>query len=294
MKWVSEIVDLLKQTFAEWNADQAPRLAAALAYYTAFALAPLLVIVIAIVGVIFSREAAQTQILHQIESSLGAGATELVSGLIESSTQPQAGILSALISIITLLLGAIGAFTQLQGALDIIWNVDSAKRETNMFTFLKDNLLSFGMILVIGFLLLVSLVLSVLITALNTFVAGVLPGTEFVLNFVNFFGSIAIITLLFALIFKFLPHTFIQWRSVWVGAVVTALLFVIGKQLLGLYLGRTSTTSAYGATGSLVVILLWVYYSAQIILFGAEFTQVYAKRYGQRASADQKHQLDDE
>lgn len=292
MKWVTEIFDLFKQTFTEWNADQAPRLAAALAYYTAFSLAPLLVIVIAIVGLIFSQDTVQNQILQQVERTTGAGAAELVTGLIESTTQPQQGIFSTILSVITLLLGAIGAFTQLQTSLDIIWNVDLAKRETNILTFLKDNLLSFGMILMIGFLLLVSLVISTVIGALDSFMAGLLPGTEFILSLVNFFGSFAIITLLFALMFKFLPHTTVEWRHVWVGAVVTALLFVIGKQLLGLYLGRTSTTSAYGATGSLVVILLWIYYSAQIVLFGAEFTQVYAKRYGRREVAAQPLPMD--
>jgi membrane protein len=285
-KRLMDIFDLLRQTVSEWNTDQAPRLAAALAYYTAFSLAPLLVVVIAIVGLIVSQDRVEAEVVATIHKSAGLDAANMVRDLIKNASNPGEGAISTTLSIVTLLLGAGGAFMQLQTALDIIWNVKRPEQSTSqgIISTIRDNLLSFGMVLMIGFLLLVSLVISTMLTALGTFVTGFLPESEFLVQIINFAISFGIITLLFALMFKFLPHTTVDWRDVWVGAAFTALLFSIGKFVLGLYLGRASVTSAYGAAGSLVVILLWVYYSAQIMLFGAEFTQVYAKRRAEAAN----------
>lgn len=285
MKTLKDLFDLFRQTLTEWNEDKAPRLAAALAYYTAFSLAPLLVIVIAVAGLILGETRVREDILRQVEISTGTGASELIEGLISSTTNLGSGIISTIISVITLLLGAIGAFTQLQGALDTIWDVEPPPQQPGLggiLGFLRDNLLSFGMILMIGFLLLVSLVVSTVLASVTEFVTGSFVGVTLLVQIVTFAINFGIITILFAAIFKFLPHTTVQWRHVWIGAALTTLLFLVGKQLLSLYLARTSTESTYGAAGSLVVILLWIYYSAQLILFGAEFTQVYAKRSGEK------------
>lgn len=293
MNRLKTLFDLIRETFNEWNRDRAPRLAAALAYYTAFSLAPLLVVVIALVGFVFNEDTARTEILTQIQRAAGADAAELVSGLIDSATAPGAGILSTILGIVTLLLGAIGAFNQLQGALDTIWGVDQVERPGGILVFLKDNLLSFGMVLVIGFLLLVSLVLSTVLTIFDGYMQGLFPGADILLRIVSATVTFGVTTLLFAMIYKFLPHVRIEWRDVMVGAAFTSLLFALGRFLLGLYLANSSTTSAYGAAGSFVLILLWIYYSAQIVMFGAEFTQVYARRYGSKIlpwSLPVKHQ----
>lgn len=278
------IFDLLKTTFTEWNEDGAPRLAAALAYYTAFSLAPLLVVVIAVVGFVVSEDTVRSNIIQQVQATIGPDTAELVADLIDNVNQPAEGIVSALLGIGALLLGAAGVFGNLQTALDIMWDVEHVERPGGVTGFIKDKLLSFGMLLVVGFLLLVSLVLSTALSFLDTYFISLLPTSELMLRVLNFGLSWGVITLLFALIYKYLPHARIEWRDVWVGAAVTALLFSIGKTLLALYLGGSGTASAYGAAGAFVLILLWVNYSAQIVLFGAEFTQVYARKYGSRIS----------
>lgn len=282
MTRLKTLFDLLRETFKEWNEDNAPRLAAALAYYTAFSLAPLLVVVIALAGFVFSEDTARTEVLSQIQRAAGADAAELVAGLIESATAPGAGIFSTILGIITLILGALGAFNQIQGALDTIWDVDQIQRPGGLMVFIKDKLLSFGMVLVIGFLLLVSLVLSTVLSVFDGYLQGLFPGADILVRVVSAGLTFGITTLLFAMIYKFLPHVRIEWRDVLVGAAVTSLLFALGRFLLGLYLANSSTSSAYGAAGSFVLILLWIYYSAQIVMFGAEFTQVYARRYGSK------------
>lgn len=276
------LFELLRETFNEFNRDRAPRLAAALAYYIAFSLAPLLVVVIALVGFVFNEDTARAEILAQIQRAAGPDAAELVSGLIESATAPGAGIFSTVLGIVTLLLGAIGAFNQITGALDTIWGVDQVERPGGVLAFLRDNLLSFGMVLVIGFLLLVSLVISTVLAIFDGYMQGLFPGADVLLRGVSAIVTFGVTTLLFAMIYKFLPHVRIEWRDVLVGAAVTSLLFALGRFLLGLYLANSSLSSAYGAAGSFVLILLWIYYSAQIVMFGAEFTQVYARRYGSK------------
>ncbi|HEX2620183.1 MAG TPA: YihY/virulence factor BrkB family protein, partial [Phototrophicaceae bacterium] len=282
MKYIKDGFDLLRTTFTEWNQDGAPRLAASLAYYTVFSIAPLLIIIIAIIGFVISEDAVRSNIIHQVQLAVGSDAAQFVRDLIDNMSQPSQGIISTLLGVVALLLGAIGVFDNLQVALDIIWNVDQSKRKTGVLTVVKDKLLSFGMLLVVGMLLLISLVISTILSALNTYVISQLPGGDFLLQLVSFAISAGVITLLFAMIYKVLPHIRLEWRDVWVGAAVTAILFSIGKMLLAFYLARSSTASPYGAAGAFVLILLWVYYSAQIILFGAEFTQVYARRHGSK------------
>ncbi|MBZ0280658.1 MAG: YihY/virulence factor BrkB family protein [Anaerolineae bacterium] len=282
---------LLRHTFKEWNEDQGPRLSAALAYYTAFSLAPLLVVIIAILGFIVNQDTIQAEVLRAVRSTAGQDAASFVNELIVNSNKPAEGIISTVIGIVTLILGAAGAFGQLQDALNIIWNVKSSEIKTGIISQIKNKVLSFGMVLFVGFLLLVSLVITTILAALNSYMVGLLPGTEFLLQLVGFITTYGVTVLLFALIFKFLPHIEIEWRDVWIGAAITGLLFSLGRLLLGWYLGRFSPVSAYGAAGSFVLILLWIYYSAQIVLFGAEFTQVYTRRFGSHGDPVKKTQI---
>jgi membrane protein len=275
------MVDLVKTTFSEWQEDKAARLAAALAYYTAFSLGPLLLIAISVAGLVFGREAAQGQVVAQMQGLLGEEGAQVIQTAIENASQPSASIVSTLIGLGLLLLGAAGLFGQLQDALNTIWEVQP-KPGRGFMGMVKDRFLSFTAVLGTGFLLLVSLVISAGLTAVNTWMADRLPGGALLWQVINQVVSVAVVTLLFALIFKVLPDAEISWRDVWLGAFVTAVLFTIGKYALGLYLGRASVGSAYGAAGSLLVVLVWVYYSAQILFMGAEFTQVYANRFGSR------------
>ncbi|HEY9878603.1 MAG TPA: YihY/virulence factor BrkB family protein [Leptolyngbyaceae cyanobacterium] len=277
---------LLKEAFQEWQQDKASRLAAALAYYTVFSLAPLLILVIAIAGSIFGTESARDQLTGQIQGLVGPSGAEVVTSALENASQPGAnqGAIASTVSIALLIFGASGVFVQLQDSLNTIWNVEP-KPGQGIGYFIQKRLLSFSMILVIGFLLLVSLVVSTALAALSGFLDHWLAGLSWLINFAI---SISLVTLLFAAIFKYLPDAKIRWKDVIVGALITALLFNLGKYLLGLYLGNSSFASTYGAAGSLVVLLAWIYYSAQILFFGAEFTQVYARRFGSRIVPD-KH-----
>jgi membrane protein len=274
-------LNLGTEAASKWSADRAPRLGAALAYYTVFSLAPLLVIVIAIAGFVFGQEAAQGYIVQQIGALVGERSARAIQDMVENARQPTTGILATIIAVVTLLLGASGVFGQLQDALNTIWEV-KAKPGRGFMGLLRDRFLSFVAVLGTGFLLLVSLVLSAALAALGKVLSGMLPAPESVLQGLNFIVSIAVITVMFGMIFKFLPDATIRWNDVWIGAAVTALLFTLGKFAIGLYLGKSNVASVYGAAGSLVILLVWVYYSSQILLFGAEFTAVYANRYGSR------------
>jgi membrane protein len=274
--------NLLKETFTDWSRDKASRLAAALAYYTIFSIAPLLVIVIGVVGLILGhRSDVQNQVLGQVQGLLGAQGADLIRTMIENTSKPKASILATIIGIVTLILGATGVFGQLQDSLNTIWEVEP-KPGRGLLATLRERFISFSMILGVGFLLLVSLVVSTGLAAVGTFIGGAIGAQAAVGQAINFVISFVVITLLFGLIYKILPDVKIAWSDVWIGAAATALLFTIGRLVLGLYLGRGSVGSAYGAAGSLVILLLWVYYSAQILFMGAEFTQVYATRYGSR------------
>jgi membrane protein len=281
------LLNLLKQTFSEWNEDRAPQLAAALAYYTIFSMAPLLVIIIAIAGLVFGQEAAQNQIVGQIQGMVGQEGATFIQSMLQNANKPAQGVFATIVGLVTLLLGAAGVFGQMKAALNVIWNVEPEKVSgvAGVVKAIKNQLLNFGMVLGIGFLLLVSLVLSAAITAVGNIAvdAGISEGIWHIVEIVVSFG---VITLLFAAIYKVLPDTEITWHDVLIGAAMTSLLFTVGKWLLGLYLGRSSVASPYGAAGSLVVLLVWIYYSAQILFLGAEFTQVYANTYGSKLTSD--------
>ena len=274
---------LIKETFQDWSEDKAPRLAAALSYYTVFSLAPLLILVIMIAGfIIGSNDNIRQQILTQVESMMGAQGAEAVNTLITNTTAPGGGgIIATIISLVTLLLGATGVFGQLQDALNTIWEV-KPKEGRGIMGMLKDRFLSFTMILGVAFLLLVSLVVSAALSVVNNYFTELLGGIGILAQILNIIVSLGVITLIFAMIFKILPDVDIAWGDVWIGALVTAILFTLGKQALSIYLSRSAPASAFGAAGSLVILLLWVYYSAQILFLGAEFTQVYARHKGSK------------
>jgi membrane protein len=271
---------LLKAAAADWSHDKAPRLGAALAYYTVFSIVPLLIVIIGIIGLVFGQEAAQGAIIEQLSNLVGEQSAAAIKDMIERAETPSTGLVSTLIAVVVLLSGAAGLFGQLKAALDTVWGVE-AKEGRGIWGFVKDNFLSFATVLGTAFLLLVSLLLSAALAAMGKWFGNLLPVPEVVLQIVNFFLSFAVITGLFAMIFKILPEARIAWPDVWMGAAITSLLFTIGKLAIGLYLGKSQVASGFGAAGSLVVMLVWVYYSAQILLFGAEFTQVYANRFGE-------------
>ena len=271
--------EIVKTTFADWNADKAPRLGAALAYYTALSLAPLLLVIIGIAGLVFGDEAARGQIVGQLQGLIGTDGANAIEEVLAHARTPSAGVIASVVGVVTLLVGASGVFGQLQDALNTVWEVEP-KPGRGIVGLVRDRFLSLTMVLGTGFLLLVSLVITAGVAAAGETLRGFSPALEAVAHVVVAIVSFVVVTVLFALIFKFLPDAEIRWRDVWVGALATGLLFVVGKFGIGLYLGHASIGSAYGAAGSFVVVLVWVYYSAQILLFGAELTQVFAKRRG--------------
>jgi len=282
---IKNIFLLIRETFTEWTEDKASRLAAALAYYTLFSLAPLLVIIIAIAGLFLGPEAARGQINNQVDNLIGEQGAEAIETLIQNASQHEdLGIVATIVGIVTLLFGAMGVFGQLYDSLNAIWEVYPLNKKkgiiaTILYT-LQQRLLSFVMVLGVGFLLLVSLVISAALSVLGEFAGGILPVPEVVMQMLNLIVSLAVITVMFALLYKFVPEAKVAWKDVWIGALVTAILFTIGKTLIGLYLGHSSTASSFGAAASFIVIMLWVYYSALILFLGAEFTQVYAREFG--------------
>jgi membrane protein len=276
------IFRLFRAAAAAWIDDYAPSMGAAIAYYSLFSIAPLLLLVIAVAGLVFGHAAAQGEIVEQLRGLMGEEGALAVQGLLESLNEPETGGVAAVVGAVTLLVGATTVLGELQSALDRIWEVPASAREGGILKWLRTRIISFGMILGLGFLLLVSLVVSAALAALGRWWGGALAGWDVVLQISNFVVSLVLITGVIAMIYRFLPRASIAWRDVWLGAAVTAVLFSIGKYLIGLYLGRSSVTSGFGAAGSLVVLLVWVYYSAQIFLFGAEFTWVYAHSRGSR------------
>ena len=273
------VFKLLKETFDDWMEDNALRLSAALAYYSIFSIAPLLVIAISIAGLVLGEDAVRGQLGDQLRGYIGMQAAEAVQSMVKSASKPSDGWLGAAVGFVTLMLGASGVFGQLKDALNTIWEV-KATGGGGVWAFLRARLLNFGMVLVIGFLLLTSLLLTTAFAALSGYIEHLSGLPPFLGMFMGFIVSFALVTVLFAFIFKVLPDAQIEWRNVWTGAVVTALLFELGKFGLSFYLGRESTASSFGAAGSVVLLLLWVYYASCILLFGAEFTQVYAHAMG--------------
>jgi membrane protein len=275
------VFDVLKQTVKEWSDDKAPRLGAALAYYTIFSIAPLFVIVIAIAGLWFGQKAAHDQILEQVSGLVGQQGAEMIGNMLESANKPKEGIFASVAAIVLLIFGATGVFVQLQDALNTIWEV-KPKPGRGVWGFIRQRFISLAAVFGIGFVLLVSLVVSAGLAAAGKWFSGAMPGGEELWHTLNFLISFAVIAALFTFMFKYLPDVKIAWRDVWLGGALTAFLFTVGKYALGMYLGRSAVTSAYGAAGALVILLLWVYYSAQILFFGAEFTQVYANKFGKK------------
>jgi len=277
------IWSLLKEAYNEWSEDNALRLGAALAYYTVFSIAPLLILGIAVVGLVFGREAAQGRVMAEMQGLMGAQVASGVQDMVANSQSVSTGIVASVIGLITLLVGASGVFTELQDSMNTIWNV-RAERAAGWWALVRARLLSFSMVVGVGFLLLVSLIVSTAMVAMMGYASAFLPRalTGWVLPAIQFAVSLAVITVLFALVYKILPDTEVPWRDVWVGALFTAVLFTIGKFLIGLYLSYSAMGSTYGAAGSLILLLAWVYYASQILFFGAELTQVYSRRYGSR------------
>jgi membrane protein len=279
-----QLLRLCKDAVMAWIDDLAPSMGAAIAYYTTFSLAPLLVIVIAVAGTIFGPEAVQGQIAAQLSGLIGQEGAVAVQGLIRSASEPSRGLVAGAVSIVVLLIGATTVFAELQSALDRIWHVPERAKPQGVWGILRARVLSFGLILGLAFLLMVSLIVSTGLAALGHWSEGLFPGWETLLHAVNMLVSLAILTLLFAMIFKLMPSTRIDWRDVWVGAAVTAVLFEVGKVLIGLYIGKSGVRESLAAAGSFVVLLAWVYYAAQIFLLGAEFTKVYASAHGSVAA----------
>jgi membrane protein len=274
-----DLWNIAKDTATDWSDDDASSLAAALAYYALLSLAPLLIISIGVAGWFLGPEAARGRVAGELGSIVGGQAADGIQAVVASAEGPKRGLLSAVVGIVTLFVGASGVFGQLQTSLNAIWEV-KPKPNRGLLGQLKDRFFSFTMVLGVAFLLLVSLVLSSILSSFGNVLADNLPGGAVVWQLINFALSFGVVTLLFALIYKVIPDAKIQWRDVWLGAAVTALLFTIGKQLLGLYLGKAAVGSSYGAAGSIVALVVWVYYAAQILFVGAEFTQVQARRRG--------------
>lgn len=271
--------DIFKQSASEWSAHQAQTLGAALAFYTIFSIAPLFLIAVAMAGLLYGEEAARHQLFGQLYEMIGRQGAQAIEAVIAAANRPKAGAWATITAAITLIVGAMSVFVQLQISLNTIWNV-RPKPGRGIRYFIKVRIISFAMIVGIGFLLLVSLVINTALAALGKLVSGYFPEQQTIWHGLDFLISLGVITVLFAMLFKVMPDVRVAWRDVWTGSILTAVFFNIGKFLLGFYLGRSSFASAYGAAGSLVIILMWVYYSSQIVFFGAEFTRIYAATCG--------------
>jgi membrane protein len=280
---VRAIFKLLHQTVLSWLDNYAPSMGAALAFYTLFSLAPLMLIVVSVGGMVFGEDAARGEIASQLAMLMGSGGALAVQDLLASVRQPQQGSLATAIGLSLLLLGATTVFAELQNALDRIWHAPASWSGGTWLTLVRTRLLSFGMILAIGFLLLVSLMFSAGLTLMGHWVEPMFGAWYAIAALSNALVAFAMVTAMFAVIYKVMPRVRVQWRDVWTGALFTSVLFSFGRFLIGLYIGRSGVVTAFGAAGSLVVILLWVYYSAQIFLLGAEFTWVYANTFGSRS-----------
>lgn len=278
---------VIKDTLTAWDEDNVTRLAASLAYYTLLSIAPLIILAVAVAGLAFGQDAARQHISGQLSGVVGVGAAGAIESIAKNARAPGSGVVGIVVGIVVLLFGASGVFGELQSALNTVWEV-APKPGRGIWGIVKDRFFSFTMVVGVAFLLLVSLVISAALTWVGEVFASSLPGGAVVWQVLNFCISLGVVTALFALMFKTLPDVHIQWRDVWVGSAVTAALFTLGKFGLGIYLGSAGVSSAYGAAGSIVALVIWVYYSSQVLLIGAEFTQVYAKRHGSRITPDGK------
>jgi len=278
-----DVWKLITQTVDEWQQDEAPRMGASLAYYALFSLAPLLVIVIFIIGFVYKGDTVG-HIQRQIQSLIGRDVATTVALAIHNASTFGHGIIATIISFAVLSLGATGVFSELHTAMNKIWKV--RRRQSGFIVgVLKDKFVAFTMVLGIAFLLLISMIISAVLSALTAYFSYLLPGADFLWHIADLVVSFGVVTLLFALLFRYVPDEHVTWKDVWIGASATAILFDLGKFLIGFYIGETSIGSMFGAAGSVVVILAWVYYSSQLVFLGAEFTHVYAKHYGSKSIA---------
>jgi membrane protein len=282
-----ELMHLLKDAGIAWNTDGAPSMGAAIAFYTIFSIAPLLIITMAIAGFFFGADAAQGQVYSQARSLLGEEGATALQGLVQSASRPAEGLAATIVGLFFMIFGATGVFAELQGAMDRIWQTPVKEYQAGIWYLLRRRILTFGILLAVAFLLLVSLTISAFISALQSFWITRSDELEMAWQAINFVVSFVIIAGLFALLFKWLPRVSVAWGDVIIGAVFTALLFNLGKFLIGLYIGKTGVVSGFGAAGSVIAMVLWVYYSAQIFLLGAEFTWLYAQRFGSRKNANE-------
>ncbi len=281
---------LVKKAASAWLDDYAPSMGAALSYYTVFSLAPMLLIVIAVAGLVFGEDAARGALFEQLNGLMGADAAKAVQGMLASVSKPSKGVMATVIGIVVLLIGATTVFGELQDALDRIWRVPAKDKPSGLWGMLRARFLSFGMILGIAFLLMVSLVVGTAVSALGKWWSPVFGGWEVLAQVVTFLFGLVVTTVGFALIYKLMPRAKVQWHDVWIGAAVTSLLFSLGRFLISLYIGKSGIASGFGAAGSLVIVFVWVYYSAQIFLLGAEFTWVYATSLGSMKDLPDKDQ----
>jgi membrane protein len=277
---------LLSESFEAWTRHNAPRMGAALSFYTLLSIAPMLLVLVAVVGFTLGHQAAEAGIIEQVKGLVGTEGAIVAKSLMEASRNTADGIVATVFGLVTLLFGASGVLIELRDDLNTIWEVPSRKLSglKLLSCFVKDRLFSFALVLAVGFLLTVSLAISTWIAALGAFTATILPGYEVIMHLVNFAAPFCVITGLFSAIYKVLPDTRIEWKDVILGGAVTSLLFSIGKLFLGIYLGKATFASTYGAAASMVVVIVWVYYSAQIFFLGAEFTKIFANRYGSQPS----------
>jgi membrane protein len=276
---VAKLGGIFREAFQRWIADGASEMAAALSFYTVFSLAPILIVATALAGFVFGRDAAQGQIVHQLEGLIGKTGAAAIQGMIQAANRPVQGIVATIASVVSLTVGAVGVLGELKVSLNRIWKTEETGGIKEV---VKRNAIFLGMILGIGFLLMVSLIINAVLAFVGNWMSGMLPATNVMLQLATELASLGVISVLFAAMFKILPSIEINWRDVWIGAAVTACLFSLGKFALGMYLGRSTVGSAYGAAGAILIVLLWVYYSGLIFYFGAEFTKAYAEVYGSR------------
>ncbi len=276
LKW---LVKLLRSAGESWLDNNATRLAAAVAFYSILSLAPLLILAVSIAGLAFGEEAARGELVGQMKNLVGEEGAKVIQTALVEANKPREGILATVLGVVTLLVGAAGVFGELHDAMNVVWEVKS-KPGQGVWKFIREKFLSFGMVLSIGFMLLISLVLTTGLSSMGTYASGLAPGVPTLMRIVNFLVSMALVTGLFALLFRYLPDARMPWRFIWLGAFITALLFTLGKYLIGIYLSKAAVGSPFGAAGSLVVLVVWVYYSSLIVFFGAELTQASAKAAG--------------
>ena len=282
--YLRRLGSVLSKAANAWIDDHAQSMGAALSYYTVFSIAPLLLIAISVAGLVFGQDAAQGAVVDQLQGLIGQNGAQAIQDLLKNVSRPSSGIFATVVGVVVLVIGATSVFAELQDDLNRIWQVPTRKKVSSWWAFLRTRLLSIGMIFAMGFMLLVSLAASAAFDAFAAWSTSALAGWEGLAHAVNFVVSFVLTTALFAMIYRFMPQATIEWRDVGIGALVTALLFTVGKTLIGLYIGKSALASGFGAAGSLAVLLAWVYYSAQIFLFGAEFTWAYAHAFGSRQS----------